>query len=151
MSSVIGARDGAPVFIACNTEEFRRAEVPAAGVLTSARGLSAMYAALHHDMEGQPPLLDADTVDAVSQQQVSGHDMIGTMPSTFAIVFQKPTAHHPFGSFRAFGHDGLGGSLGFSDPTHDLSFGYVVQRIPLPGGADRRAIELSQAVRRCLH
>jgi hypothetical protein len=29
------------------------------------------------------------------------------------------------------------------------AFAYTVARVPLPGGADSRAIELSRAVRRC--
>lgn len=65
------------------------------------------------------------------------------------MIFQKPTDHHPWGSSQALGHDGLGGSLAYTDPFTDIAFAYTVVRIPLPGGADGRAIDLSRAVRRC--
>jgi len=67
------------------------------------------------------------------------------------VMFQVPCpTRWPFGSPRAFGHDGAGGSLAFCDPTFDLGFGYTVQRLPLPGGLDPRAVELSRRIRHCL-
>jgi CubicO group peptidase (beta-lactamase class C family) len=69
----------------------------------------------------------------------------------FSVMFQVPCSPRwPFGSFRAFGHDGAGGSLAFYDPAHEIGFGYTVQRLPLPGGLDARAVELSRLVREAL-
>jgi CubicO group peptidase (beta-lactamase class C family) len=143
-------RDGQPMWIACNEVPFRRAGTPAGGGLSNARGLAGMYAAVHHEVAGVPRLLDDETVAVVSQLQVWGRQLMNPSPlrSAFAIVFQKPTEHHPWGSYRAFGHDGAGGSLAYSDPYVDVAFGYTVQRIPLPGGADARALDLSRLVRR---
>jgi CubicO group peptidase (beta-lactamase class C family) len=73
------------------------------------------------------------------------------MQVRFAVMFQVPCSPRwPFGSFRAFGHDGAGGSLAFYDPTHEIGFGYTVQRLPLPGGLDARAVALSRLVREAL-
>jgi CubicO group peptidase (beta-lactamase class C family) len=151
LASLAVPMDGQPMYVECNQASFRRAGTPAAGGLASARGLAGMYACLQHEVAGVPRLLDDDTVGQVSQLQVWGRELTQTQPlrSRFAVVFQKPTDHHPWGSDHAFGHDGLGGSLAFADPFNDLAFAYTVVRIPLPGGADSRAIALSRAARRC--
>ena len=137
------------MWIECNEEAFRRAGTPAGGGLSNARGLAGMYAAVHHEVAGVPRLLDDETVAVMTQLQVWGRELMNPNPlrSAFAVVFQKPTEHHPWGSYRGFGHDGAGGSLAFCDPYNDVAFGYTVQRIPLPGGADARAIEMSRLVR----
>jgi CubicO group peptidase (beta-lactamase class C family) len=147
MSLPVGGR---PMWIECNEVAFRRAGTPAGGGLANGRALAGLYAAVHHDVGGVNRLLDDDTVAIMTQLQVWGRQLMNPSPwrSAFAIVFQKPTEHHPWGSYRAFGHDGAGGSLAFCDPYIDVGFGYTVQRIPLPGGADQRAIDLAHLVRR---
>ena len=137
------------MLVECNSERFRRAGTPAGGGLANGRGLAGLYASVHHEIDGVARLLDEDTVGAMSQQQVWGPELTFPETSAFAIVFQKPTERLPFGSYRAFGHDGAGGSLAYCDPHFDVAFGYTVHRIPLPGGADERALRLSRVVRRC--
>jgi CubicO group peptidase (beta-lactamase class C family) len=137
------------LLVECNSARFRRAGTPAAGGLANGRGLAGLYASIHHEVSGVTRLLDEETVGAVSQQQVWGPELTGPPPSAFAVIFQKPTDRLPFGSYRAFGHDGAGGSLAYCDPHFDVAFGYTVHRIPLPGGADERALRLSRDVRRC--
>ena len=139
------------LFTNVNDVAFRRAGQPAAGMVASARGLAALYASLHHDVGGQPRLLSEDAVGQLSQIQVAGTELGTGFDARFGVLFQKPcTPRWPFGSVQAFGHDGAGGSLAFSDPAHDIAFGYTVQRLPLPGGMDRRAVELAAAVRSTL-
>lgn len=133
-----------------NDPDFRRAAAPAASAMASARGLARLYAALRHDVGGEP-LLDDDTVAQVAQLQVQGPELGTGLDARFAVVFQKPTPPRwGWGSWQAFGHDGAGGSLAFCDPMHDLAFGYTVQRLPLPGGVDARAIELTHVLRGCV-
>ncbi len=96
-------------------------------------------------------MLDDETIAQMSQIQAAGVELGTGLEARFGVIFQVPcTPRWPFGSVRAFGHDGAGGSLAFCDPTHDVAFGYTVQRLPLPGGMDTRAVELAAAVRRCL-
>jgi CubicO group peptidase (beta-lactamase class C family) len=134
-----------------NDEDFRRVAPPAAGVLASARGLAALYASLRHETNGQPRVLSDDTIAQMSQIQVAGIELGSGLQARFGVIFQAPCSPRwPFGSVRAFGHDGAGGSLAFCDPAHEIAFGYTVQRLPLPGGMDARAVELAAVVRRCI-
>ncbi len=134
-----------------NDETLRRVGPPAAGVLASARGLAALYASLRHDVGGQPRVLTDDTISQMSQIQAAGEELGTGLQARFGVIFQRPCSPRwAFGSVRAFGHDGAGGSLAFCDPTHDVAFGYTVQRLPLPGGMDARAVELARIVRHCL-
>jgi CubicO group peptidase (beta-lactamase class C family) len=135
-----------------NDPTLRRVGPPAAGVLASGRGLAALYACLRSEVGGQPRLLTDDTVAQMSQIQVSGIEIGTGLEARFGVIFQAPcTPRWPFGSVRAYGHDVAGGSLAFYDPTYDIAFGYTVQRLPLPGGMDARAVELTRIVRQCLH
>lgn len=126
-----------------------RAGPPAVGGLASAAGLATVYASAIMGLNG-PPLLSPQTVALVSQLQTTGPDRVLPVNSAFAVMFMKPTPVIPFGSYRAFGHDGAGGALGFADPTVDLAFGYVPASMTWPGGADPRALALSNAIRVCL-
>jgi CubicO group peptidase (beta-lactamase class C family) len=128
-----------------NLREVRAAGPAALGGIGSARGLAQVYAAAI-GLTGEA-LLDPDTLAAMGQQQVWGVDRVLNFPMAFGIVFMKPHPGSDFGSFRAFGHDGAGGALGYADPLYDVSFGYIPLQMQLPGGADARALRLSQTVR----
>jgi CubicO group peptidase (beta-lactamase class C family) len=102
-------------------------------------------------MAGQPRVLTDDTIGQMAQIQVAGLELGSGLPARFGVLFQVPCPPRwAFGSLRAFGHDGAGGSLAFCDPKLDLGFGYTVQRLPLPGGMDARAVALAGIVRDCL-
>ncbi|ALV39821.1 hypothetical protein AU252_00460 [Pseudarthrobacter sulfonivorans] len=128
-----------------NLREVRAAGPAALGGVGSARGLAQVYAAAI-GLLGEA-LLDPDTVAEMGQQQVWGVDRVLNFPTAFGVVFMKPHPGSDFGSFRAFGHDGAGGALGYADPLYDVSFGYIPLQMQLPGGADTRALHLSQTVR----
>jgi hypothetical protein len=68
----------------------------------------------------------------------------------FGIVFMKPHQEVEFGSYRAFGHDGAGGGLGFADPVHGIGFGYIPMPMQYPGAADPKGVQLSTLVRSCI-
>lgn len=117
----------------------------------SALGLAQVYAAALGHLGD--PLIDDETIDAMSQEQVWGPDRLSGVVRAFGVVFMKPDPRLPFGSFRAFGHDGSGGKLAFADPMYDMAFGYI----PSPRqegrpnvGADYRSIQLSILARECI-
>lgn len=119
---------------------------PATGASVSARGVAALFAEAVIGLTDDP-LLSFDTVEQMSQTQVAGTDEVIGIQRRYGVVFQKPAPNLVFGGFRAFGHDGAGGALGFHDPDTQISFGYTVRRTPPPGGADARALRIAQAMR----
>ena len=131
-----------------NDRDVRAAGPAAIGGVGSAHGLARLYAAAQGFI-GEP-LLDEETIGEMSQQQVWGRDRILGDEMCFGVVFERPHPRVPFGSYRAFGHDGAGGALAFADPLYEMSFGYIPNPIVLPGGADPRAIELSAVARRTI-
>jgi CubicO group peptidase (beta-lactamase class C family) len=134
-----------------NDPAFRRSGQAAASMCANAGGLAALYACLRHEVGGQPRLLSDDTIGQMSQIQVAGRELGTDLPARFGVLFQVPCPPRwAFGSAGAFGHDGAGGSLAFCDPAYDVAFGYTVQRLPLPGGMDARAVELARLVRHAI-
>jgi CubicO group peptidase (beta-lactamase class C family) len=132
-----------------NLRALQRVGPPAFGGVGSARGLARMYACCISDVGGRR-LLSEDTVRIVTQLQTIGTDLVIAIPNRFAVVFQNADDRLSYGSYRAFGHDGGGGSLGFADPEYGLAFGYVTARIPFPGGVDAKALALAATVRDCM-
>jgi CubicO group peptidase (beta-lactamase class C family) len=83
-------------------------------------------------------LLDSDTLAAAAAvSSASGDDAMLRIGLRFALGFMKSSDNRqaPPGardsivlSEAAFGHAGMGGSLGFADPGARLSFGYVMNK-----------------------
>lgn len=134
-----------------NLRHLRAAGVASIGGVGSARGLARAYAAAVTGVDDREPFLAEETVERLGVEQCFGPDrVLGGIEASYAIVFQKPNHRAPFASWRAIGHDGAAGSLGYADPTYDLAFGYVRRRMAVPGGLDPRAIRLSACLRSLL-
>lgn len=143
-----GSVDHALTAFGPNAADVRRGGPAAAGGTGSARGLALLYAAALGNL-GQS-FVRRDTLERMSQLQVSGHDVVVDDEMSFGLIFMKPQPRMPFGSYQAFGHDGAGGALAFADPLYDLAFAYIPSPMTSPGGADFRAVHLSQILRGCL-
>jgi CubicO group peptidase (beta-lactamase class C family) len=133
-----------------NTPAARAAGLPAAGGVASARGLARLYAAITTGVDGRPALLRPRTVEYVSQTQAVGEDLVLGIPTRYAIVYQRTSTTHPYGSYLAFGHDGAGGSLALADPAYGCSFAYLQRRMPVQLGYHARAIALATTLRGCV-
>ena len=137
-------------FRAANTREWRAAVIPASNGHASARGLARLYAALAGGgtLDGVP-LMRPETVDTARYEQVSGIDVISGAEArrSFGYALSMPGPDDSRGP-SAFGHGGLGGSLGYADPDHRMSFGYVMNQAGQ--NVDHRTSSLSAALYRCL-
>jgi CubicO group peptidase (beta-lactamase class C family) len=135
---------------AVNTPVWRAAEIPSSNGHASARGLARMYAplALGGKVDGLRLLSEA-AVDLAGREQVRARDVVTGTQVRRTLGFVLPSSQ--LGDPRpqtAFGHPGMGGSLGFADPPRRLAMGYVMNRMII--GLDSRYAELCRAVYACL-
>ena len=130
-----------------NDERSWRFGHPAVSSTVSARGIAKMLAGAITGVDGAPPLLNAETVSIIGEQQVRGHDEVLDLEGrSHSIVFQKPSASLAWGGPRSFGHDGAAGAVGCVDPETGIAFGYTIGRGPWPGGGDPRAIAAARRI-----
>jgi CubicO group peptidase (beta-lactamase class C family) len=109
-----------------NTVDWQEAELPSSNAHASARGLAAVYASL---LDAGPEALAAETLDQAIEEASAGPDLVLHRPSRFGLGFQLTQAERPLGpNPRAFGHFGVGGSLGFADPDARVAFAYAMNR-----------------------
>ena len=86
---------------------------------------------------------------AASREQIHAKDVVTELPkgarSGLCCLPQNSATHVPL---TAFGHPGMGGSLGFADPAKRLAMGYVMNKMIF--GLDTRYINLCHALYSCL-
>jgi CubicO group peptidase (beta-lactamase class C family) len=136
-----------------DARETHAAELPAFGGLGNARALAGMYRALAEGGEG---LVDAEQLEIMGTvTSATSVDATMLVPTRWATGFGKSVNNHtlPAGdndgvvlSESAFGHVGMGGSLGFADPDARLAFAYTMNQQGLSVGLDARAQSLVDAV-----
>ncbi|WP_157253457.1 serine hydrolase domain-containing protein [Nonomuraea typhae] len=120
-----------------------RAGWPGAGVVTTAKGLAGFYRAL---IGGE--LLPHDRLREAVRRRVDGQDRVLLMDSAFGLGFARPSSTFlaPPKAAEAFGHGGLGGSLGLGDPSRGLACAYVMNRLAGSVTGSLRAHRLISAV-----
>jgi CubicO group peptidase (beta-lactamase class C family) len=140
-----------------DSREAHQAVLPSQGAITNARGLAGMYAPL---ALGGGNLVDADTLRQMSAgSSAIGVDATLLIGLRIALGFWKSSDNRaaPPGardsmilSEDAFGHPGMGGSLGFADPAARLSFGYTMNKQGRGVCLNERGQSLVDAVYRSL-
>jgi CubicO group peptidase (beta-lactamase class C family) len=144
-----------------NSRACHAAEIGGAGGITNARGLAGMYAPLANDGEWRGVrLVDRDTLARMAQVSAATHeDATLLVPTRFALGFMKSMDNRRRArgdrdsaiiGAAAFGHCGLGGSLGFADPEAGLAFGYTMNSAGLGVLLNARGQSLVDAAYRCL-
>ncbi len=144
-----------------DSREAHAAELPAFGGVGNARALAGMYRALAlgGTVDGVQ-LVDAAGLAAMSAVASAGSvDATMLVPTRWSLGFVKSidnAAGAPGDrdgvvlSEEAFGHVGMGGSIGFADPHARMSFGYTMNRQGMAVGLDQRAQSLIDATYRAL-
>lgn len=137
-----------------NSREIHAAEIGSANGVSNARGLAKMYAPLAN---GGGPLLSEQTVNRMSRVCAASQlDAVLMQPMRFAMGFMASTDNRATGGDSvilgetAFGHVGMGGSIGFADPVNNLSFGYTMNRMGVGILLDERGQSLVDAAYRSL-
>ncbi len=135
---------------AFNRRDVHAAEIPAANGISNARSLAAMYAATLSSIDGangRVRLLSDHVreVAATSATPPGERDAILVFPTSFSMGFMTPCGAVPYARPRSFGHPGAGGSVSFADPSRELSFSYVMNRMGGELMGDERATRLAHA------
>ncbi len=140
-----------------DSREAHRAVLPSQGGITNARGLAGMYAPL---ALGDGQLVDADTLKQMSAvSSAVGVDATLLIGLRIALGFWKSSDNRQgqpgardsmILSEEAFGHPGMGGSLGFADPGAKMSFGYTMNKQGRGVCLNERGQSLVDAVYRAL-
>ncbi len=133
-----------------NSRAYRGSEQPGSNGHTNARALATIYGALGSGgaWQGQR-LLSEEAIRLAGTPQLEGRDIILQTPvrRTLGFMMPVPGLPDPRGE-NAFGHAGMGGSLGFCDPDRGLGFGYAMNQMwtNTLAADDPRANGLAQAV-----
>jgi CubicO group peptidase (beta-lactamase class C family) len=144
-----------------DSPEAHRAVLPSQGAIANARGLAGMYMPLAVGGEAADVrLVDRDTLAEMSAVSSAGaSDAVLLIGTRFSLGFWKSVDNRksPPGardsvimSEAAFGHPGMGGSIGFADPVAGMSFGYAMNKQGRGVGLNERGQALIDAVYRSL-
>lgn len=114
-----------------NSRAYRGSEQPGSNGHTNARALATIYGALGVGGAWQDHrLLSEEGVRRAGAPLTSGRDIVLQTPvrRTLGFMMPVPGTPDPRGE-NAFGHAGMGGSLGFCDTDAGLGFGYAMNQM----------------------
>lgn len=137
---------------AFDTPAAHRAEIPAANGIMTARALARMYACLgnYGELDGVRLMSEA-RVRTMSERQTLRPDKVIMVPVGWALGYMTGGVEGwPQGPrVTAFGHAGLGGSIGFADPEIGMGFGFVTNALAMDLIGYGRTAALAGAARAC--
>jgi CubicO group peptidase (beta-lactamase class C family) len=109
----------------------RRATLAWASATATADGLARAYLPFAGDGShgGRRYLRAAELAPLYGRQSWSERDRVLNKPIGWSQGFLKDETHLFSPSEASFGHAGMGGSLGWCDPTAGLAWGYVANRM----------------------
>lgn len=135
-----------------NDPAYRALEIPAGTGIGQVRDLATVYGDLATG--GDALGLGADTIERLAAPPTppreGRRDVVLQTDTSYSLGFWKPFDGFAFGSPRAFGAQGAGGSFAFADPEADLGFAYAPNRMGVHLWNDPREVALREAVYDCL-
>ena len=147
------AWDQLPDPLDLNSRQWREATITSASGHGNARAVARLYGALARggELDGVRLMSPATLEQAITVQHNMVevmmdrpyHQALGFLRSSPPIVWMGPGQN-------AFGHHGVGGSIGLGDPDARLGFAYAMNRMHARIDNGPRAGRLIQAVYRCL-
>jgi CubicO group peptidase (beta-lactamase class C family) len=144
-----------------DSREAHQAVLPSQGAVTNARGLAGMYAplALGGAIGGVRLVSEGVLREMAAVSSATAVDAVLLIGLRLSLGFWKSSDNRRAApgardsmilSEDAFGHPGMGGSLGFADPAARLSFGYTMNKQGRGVGLNERGQSLVDAVYRSL-
>lgn len=134
-----------------NSTDVHKAEIPGAGGISTAHGISKIWSSVVHETDGIR-LLNDETVKYVTKVQSEGKPFTDLEPpySKFGMGFQLDSAARGYLTQSSFGHDGAGGQCAFADPEHKIGFAFISSELRGGEVEDNRATQLIEVVRSIL-
>jgi CubicO group peptidase (beta-lactamase class C family) len=135
-----------------DTPAGHRAEIPAANGVMTARDLARMYACLANggELDGAR-LMSSERVRIMSAQQTKRPDKVIIVEVGWALGYMTGGIEGwPQGPREtAFGHAGLGGSIGYCDPEIEMAFGFTTNALAMDLIGYGRTAALAESARLC--
>lgn len=129
-----------------NSREFLSAPVPSMNVVTDARSLARLLAAVIGEVNGVR-VVPAATLAKMTAEQSAGRDLVLGVESRFGSGVQLPSPQLPWMSPGSFGHEGAGGSAAFADEELGVSVGFTTDMFPPMAGASPIFLALLPTIR----
>ncbi len=131
--------------------QWRRIEIPSANGHGTALAVARLYEAYATGgMIAGSRVISQETFDALTQRRWLGDDLV--LPFTIdwrtGIIGNSNRLYGP--NVEAFGHSGMGGSVGFGDPVTGVSAGYVMNKQSHYIMGDPRSLKLIGALYSCI-
>ncbi|CAF4447166.1 unnamed protein product [Rotaria sp. Silwood2] len=118
---------------AFNNKSTHQAEIPAANGITNARSIARVYASLMSDLDNHKykRLLNEQILQQATKSNTPEHeiDFVIKFPTKFSMGFLLMDDIFPAFGPGVFGHNGVGGSIGFAVPAKKFAFSYVMNRM----------------------
>ena len=143
---------GAGQFHHLDRYDVRKLELPWIGGLATARGFATLYDPLANGgvSANGTRVVSPGAIDAVkARQSWTESDRVMHKPIGFAQGFVKEQTCFFSPNPEAFGHPGMGGSLGLADPVDRVAIGYVVNSLAVQVRSPR-AIAVCRSIYRAL-
>ncbi len=135
--------------VTLNSRSWRESEIASGNGHGNARGVARIYGAFARGGELQGVRLTRPaSIAAMTTEQHNITELMQDRPyhQALGILLNTPEAVYMGPNRRAFGHHGIGGSLGFADPDARLGFSYAANRLPAVGTNGPRAARLIDAL-----
>ena len=128
-----------------HTEAWRRAEIPAANGHGNARAVARIHTALANKGQvGDVQLLSPEICETVTEQRISGQDLVFGQPMAFGLGFGLIPTEKNQRNLCFWG--GWGGSSAIIDQDNRLSFSFVMNKMADRLLGDTRGANLAAAV-----
>jgi CubicO group peptidase (beta-lactamase class C family) len=131
-----------------NSTAWRESEIASGNGHGTASAIAHIYGVLAGGQSAGPCLMRAASIENMIREQ---HHQIEVVQERhyhqgLGILLNSPDAVYMGPNPRAFGHHGIGGSIGFGDPDSHIGFSYVVNRFHAVGTNGPRARRLIDAL-----
>jgi CubicO group peptidase (beta-lactamase class C family) len=133
-----------------NGHLWREVEIASGNGHGNARGAARIYAATVAADDGLDGvrLMSRDTLEAMITEQHNQVELLQERPyhQALGVLLNTPVAVYMGPNPRAFGHHGIGGSIGFGDPDAGIGFSYACNKMHAVGDNGPRARRLIDAL-----